>query len=362
MAHVTTQMDFDTKAIAAWVRARRAEGFAPAVIVGVPGVADPQKLMSIAARIGVKDAKRFLVKNLRFVTGLAKSGGFYKPTGFVEGIAPLLADPAANVTGFHLYTFNAVEATEGWRRAILEELTRGDLRVTREELARRRSPGSRTVWPTPSRRRRHADAARRVGRRRDRPPPDRRGAAVWQVRFVEVLTLDDPHWGWTGAGPGARPGGRALDDIVAAFAAVRAETVATVARFDDDGWARSGTHATYGVLDVAGLLRLAVDHDEEHLRGIVTPGLSCRASAHRFVTRRWCGPVWSVWFGVVWGSRRVVRTYLSPPGPPGMLRGRTHEGSRTPTDTVSTTERDVDRPAVTGRTTRLRPGSLPPHS
>jgi methylenetetrahydrofolate reductase (NADPH) len=122
VAHVTTQMDFDPKAVASWVLARRAEGFVPAVIVGVPGVADPQKLMSIAARIGVKDAKRFLVKNLRFVSGLARSGGFYKPTGFVEGIAPLLADPAAGVTGFHLYTFNAVEATEAWRRSLAEEL------------------------------------------------------------------------------------------------------------------------------------------------------------------------------------------------------------------------------------------------
>ncbi len=122
VAHVTTQMDFDTAAIAAWVQARRAEGFAPDVIVGVPGVADPQKLLSIAARIGVKDAKRFLVKNLRFVAGLARSGGFYQPTAFVEGIAPLLADPAAKVSGFHLYTFNAVEATEGWRRTMLEKL------------------------------------------------------------------------------------------------------------------------------------------------------------------------------------------------------------------------------------------------
>jgi methylenetetrahydrofolate reductase (NADPH) len=122
VAHVTTQMDFDTKAIASWVRARRAEGFTPDVVIGVPGVADPQKLLSIAARIGVKDAKRFLLKNLRFVTGLAKSGGFYKPTGFVEDLAPLIADPAAAVTGLHLYTFNAVEATEGWRRSMLEKL------------------------------------------------------------------------------------------------------------------------------------------------------------------------------------------------------------------------------------------------
>lgn len=122
VAHVTTQMDFDTKAIERWVRARRADGFDPSIIVGVPGVADPQKLLNIAARIGVKDAKRFLVKNLRFVTGLAKSGGFYKPTGFVEAMAPLLADPAAGVTGFHLYTFNAVEATEAWRQSMLEGL------------------------------------------------------------------------------------------------------------------------------------------------------------------------------------------------------------------------------------------------
>jgi methylenetetrahydrofolate reductase (NADPH) len=122
VAHVTTQMDFDTAAIARWVRARRAEGFEPEIVIGVPGVADPQKLLSIAARIGVKDAKRFLVKNLRFVTGLARSGGFYKPTGFVEDLAPLVADPAARVTGLHLYTFNAVEGTEAWRQSMLETL------------------------------------------------------------------------------------------------------------------------------------------------------------------------------------------------------------------------------------------------
>ncbi len=118
--HVTSQMDFDTKLIGAWVRRLRGEGFAPDIVIGVPGVADPQKLLNVAARIGVKDAKRFFVKNLRFVTGMAKSGGFYKPTRFVEAMAPLLADPVARVTGFHLYTFNAVEATEAWRQGMLE--------------------------------------------------------------------------------------------------------------------------------------------------------------------------------------------------------------------------------------------------
>jgi methylenetetrahydrofolate reductase (NADPH) len=118
--HVTSQMDFDPALISRWVRGLRADGFPPDIVIGVPGVADPQKLLNVAARIGVKDAKRFLVKNLRFVTGMARSGGFYKPTGFVQDLAPLLADEAARVTGFHLYTFNAVEATEGWRQTMLD--------------------------------------------------------------------------------------------------------------------------------------------------------------------------------------------------------------------------------------------------
>jgi methylenetetrahydrofolate reductase (NADPH) len=92
------------------------------VVIGVPGVVDPQKLLSIAARIGVKDAKRFLVKNLRFVNGLAPRGDFYKPTSFVEALGPLVADPSARVAGLHLYTFDAVEATEAWRRSMLEKL------------------------------------------------------------------------------------------------------------------------------------------------------------------------------------------------------------------------------------------------
>src|SRR5207247_8704781 len=119
---VTTQMDFSADAVARWVRARRAEGLGPDVVIGVPGVADPQKLLSIAARIGVKDAKRFLVKNVRFVTGLAKSGGFYKPTSFVEALRPLVADPTALVTGLHLYTFTAVEATDAWRQPMPDGL------------------------------------------------------------------------------------------------------------------------------------------------------------------------------------------------------------------------------------------------
>ena len=121
-SYVTTQLCFDPVAIGRWIAARRAEGMALPVHVGVPGVAEPQKLLAIAARIGVADTHRFLVKNIRFVTRLVRSGGFYRPDGLLEGLAPYAADPTAGISGLHLYTFNAVEATEGWRRAYLDRL------------------------------------------------------------------------------------------------------------------------------------------------------------------------------------------------------------------------------------------------
>ncbi len=93
-------------------------------------------------------------------------------------------------------------------------------------------------------------------------------AEVWQSRLARVASENDPLWGWTE--PGLAPGfdDAPLDEVLAAFAAARAATVATVRALDDAGWARHGTHATYGVLDVAGLLRIAIDHDSDHLRGL----------------------------------------------------------------------------------------------
>ena len=58
----------------------------------------------------------FVLKNTRFVGELLTSGGTYRPTGLVMKLAPLIADPAADVIGLHIYTFNQVAATEAWRQ------------------------------------------------------------------------------------------------------------------------------------------------------------------------------------------------------------------------------------------------------
>ena len=124
-SYITTQLCFDPVAIGRWIGERRAEGIALPVHVGVPGVAEPQRLLAIAARIGVADTHRFLVKNVRFVTRLVRSGGFYRPDGLLEGLAPHVADPDVGIADLHLYTFNAVEATEAWRQTMLASLVAG---------------------------------------------------------------------------------------------------------------------------------------------------------------------------------------------------------------------------------------------
>ena len=121
-SYMTTQLCFDPGAIATWIAARRAEGITLPVHLGLPGVAEPQRLLAISARIGVADTHRFLVKNTRFIARLIRSGGFYRPDGLLEGLAPHIADPANGIVDLHLYTFNAVDVTERWRTAYLDRL------------------------------------------------------------------------------------------------------------------------------------------------------------------------------------------------------------------------------------------------
>lgn len=92
---------------------------------------------------------------------------------------------------------------------------------------------------------------------------------VHRARLAQVAKLEAPHWAWTE--PGLAPGfdDASLLEVLTVFARRRAKTVATVRALDEAAWDRYGTHETYGRLDVAGLLRLAIDHDAEHLASVI---------------------------------------------------------------------------------------------
>ena len=120
--YMTTQLCFDPRAIATFIADRRAEGIELPVKLGIPGVAEIPKLLSISARIGVKDASKFVLRNYRFVGQLLKAGGIYRPSRLMQELAVVIADPAARVIGLHVYTFNNVPATVAWRDDLRGEL------------------------------------------------------------------------------------------------------------------------------------------------------------------------------------------------------------------------------------------------
>ena len=87
--------------------------------LGVPGAVDPARLLSISLRLGVGVSARYLKKNRGSVLRLL-SPRRYDPNRLV---APLTAAAdELGITGLHCFTFNAVEATEAWRRKSLTRL------------------------------------------------------------------------------------------------------------------------------------------------------------------------------------------------------------------------------------------------
>ncbi len=91
---------------------------------------------------------------------------------------------------------------------------------------------------------------------------------VWHVRLAQLEHEDHPHWRWVEPGQWLGRPGADLDEVLAAHQAVRASTLATLDALGPAGWARTGTHDTYGTLDVAGLMAVAADHDDEHLASL----------------------------------------------------------------------------------------------
>ncbi len=91
---------------------------------------------------------------------------------------------------------------------------------------------------------------------------------VWHQRLDHLAVLpagEEAAWSWTEPGPVAGPEAATLASALALFAAERAATLARLAALDEAGWARIGVHDTYGRMDIAGLLGIAADHDDEHI-------------------------------------------------------------------------------------------------
>jgi methylenetetrahydrofolate reductase (NADPH) len=117
---IISQICFDADVIAGWIAEVRRRGTALPIWIGLPGTVDYAKLMRISMKIGLGESARFLRHHRNWMSRLVTRQ--FKPDPLLRGLAPALADPAANAAGFHLYTFNEVARTERWRRETLARL------------------------------------------------------------------------------------------------------------------------------------------------------------------------------------------------------------------------------------------------
>lgn len=115
--YITTQMCFDPTAVLSWTTKIRGGGVDLPVLIGVPGVVNPKKLLEISMRIGVGASVSFLRKQRRLGSLLRPSARSKTPGESVHGqLARHVGDPDLGIAGFHYYTFNQLVATWQWAR------------------------------------------------------------------------------------------------------------------------------------------------------------------------------------------------------------------------------------------------------
>ncbi|MBM3805872.1 MAG: hypothetical protein FJW19_04400 [Actinobacteria bacterium] len=112
----STQMCFDIALIRSWLQQERNNGFKMPVQLGVPGVVDRTRLMTLGARVGVGASMRYLSKNRASIMKMLSPGG-YDPTELVAGLAN--DAQSLNIVGLHSFTFNSVADTAAWQREVM---------------------------------------------------------------------------------------------------------------------------------------------------------------------------------------------------------------------------------------------------
>ncbi|MEN9506688.1 MAG: hypothetical protein RI958_2614 [Actinomycetota bacterium] len=115
----STQMCFDVDLIKSWLAAERSAGLHLPVHLGVPGVIDRTKLLTMGMRLGIGASMRYVKKNGGVLGRLFSPGG-YDPTKLIAPLSKVAAE--LGVEGLHLFTFNNVDATAAWQQQQLAKL------------------------------------------------------------------------------------------------------------------------------------------------------------------------------------------------------------------------------------------------
>jgi methylenetetrahydrofolate reductase (NADH) len=120
-SYIVSNLCFDPGTLRRWIIRVRDRGVTLPLYAGLAGPVERARLLRMAAKAGAAESARFLAGHTEWFLRLGTPGG-YSPERLLSRLGPALSSPAANVEGLHLFTFNQVQQTEQWRRALLARL------------------------------------------------------------------------------------------------------------------------------------------------------------------------------------------------------------------------------------------------
>lgn len=111
--YASTQMCFDAAQIQRWLTEERRAGLTLPIHLGIAGVIDRRKLMTMGVRLGVGTSLRYLKKN-RSAIGQLMTASSFDPNVLLEPLEPSLT--SLGIDALHCFTFNQVASTVTWQR------------------------------------------------------------------------------------------------------------------------------------------------------------------------------------------------------------------------------------------------------
>jgi methylenetetrahydrofolate reductase (NADPH) len=120
-SYIVSNLCFDPATLRRWIIRVRERGVTLPLFTGLAGPVERARLVRMAAKAGAAESARFLADHTEWFLRLGTPGG-YSPERFLSRLGATLSSPTSNVEGLHLFTFNQVQQTEQWRRALLARL------------------------------------------------------------------------------------------------------------------------------------------------------------------------------------------------------------------------------------------------
>jgi methylenetetrahydrofolate reductase (NADPH) len=120
--YMVSQLCFDAETVVAWGRRMRSAGITLPWRIGLAAPVNMRKLLELSLKIGVGSSVRYLSKQNGVLSNIVFSRA-YDPRTLLDGIGGSDNYEDLGIEGVHLFSFNQINATLKWQRALVEGMT-----------------------------------------------------------------------------------------------------------------------------------------------------------------------------------------------------------------------------------------------